>query len=61
MLKSKTKVQREELIGLEEKRADVIVFGAIIMLSFMQAVHANSIIISDRDNQEGFLALKLGI
>lgn len=61
MLKSKTKAQRENLIGLEEKRADVIVFGAIIMLEFMKSVNARNIIVSDRDNQEGYLAFKLGL
>ncbi len=61
MLMSKTKVQREEITGLEERRADVIVFGAIIMQSFMQAINAGYIIVSDSDNQEGYLALKLGL
>lgn len=61
MLESKTKEQREKTIGLEKRRADVIVFGAIIMLEFMKAVHAKSIVVSDRDNQEGYLALKLGL
>jgi exopolyphosphatase/guanosine-5'-triphosphate,3'-diphosphate pyrophosphatase len=61
MLESKTKAQRRELVGLEEKRADVIVFGSIIMLEFMLAVDAKYIIVSDRDNQEGYLAWKLGL
>ena len=60
MLKNKTKAQRENLIGLEEKRADVIVFGGIICYEFMQAVGAEKIVVSDSDNQEGYLALKLG-
>lgn len=61
MLKCKTKVQRENMVGLEEKRADVIVFGAIICYEFMQAIGAKKIIVSDRDNQEGYLAHKLGL
>ena len=61
MLEAKTKQQRKALIGLEERRADVIVFGAIIMLEFMRAVGAGHIIVSDRDNQEGYLEWKLGI
>lgn len=61
MLKSKTKQQRKELIGLEEKRADVIVFGAIIMLELMNAAKAIEVRVSDSDNQEGYLALKLGL
>ena len=59
-LKSKTKMQRQKIIGLEENRADVIVFGAIILLEFMKAVHASQIVVSDRDNLEGYLAMKLG-
>lgn len=59
MLESKTKLQRKEIVGLEDMRADVIVFGAIIMLEFMRAAHADAIEVSDRDNLEGFLAMKL--
>lgn len=61
MLESKTKEQRKQLIGLEENRADVIVFGAIILLEFMKAADAERITVSDRDNQEGYLAMKLGL
>ena len=61
MLERMTKEQRKQLIGLEEKRADVIVFGSIIMLEFMEAVGATYIVVSDRDNQEGYLSLKLGL
>ncbi len=60
MLERMTKEERKSIIGLEEKRADVIVFGAIILLEFMEAVSAASIIVSDSDNQEGYLAMKLG-
>ena len=61
MLKSKTKQQRKELIGLEEKRADVIVLGSILMLEFMKASGSDEIIVSDSDNQEGYLSYKLGL
>ncbi|MGE5494845.1 MAG: hypothetical protein ACM3S4_06050 [Burkholderiales bacterium] len=61
MLEGKTKKQREELIGLDKNRADVIVFGAIILLEFMFASGSDRIIVSDRDNQEGYLALKLNL
>ena len=61
MLKSKTKQQRKNLIGLEENKADVIVFGSIIMLEFMQTLGLEKIVVSDRDNQEGYLAFKLGL
>jgi exopolyphosphatase / guanosine-5'-triphosphate,3'-diphosphate pyrophosphatase len=61
LLESMTKEQRKTLAGLEDKRADVIVFGAIIALEFMEAASADHIIVSDRDNQEGYLSLKLGL
>jgi len=60
MLESKTKREREGIIGLEENRADVIVFGAIIMLEFMKKINADGITVSDRDNQEGYLEMRLG-
>lgn len=61
MLQGQSKEERKAIVGLEDKRADVIVFGAIIALEFMEAVGADHIIVSDRDNQEGYLALKLGL
>lgn len=61
MLKSKTKLQREKIISLQKSRADVIVLGAIIMLEFMQASKSKSVVISDSDNQEGYLAMKLNL
>jgi exopolyphosphatase/guanosine-5'-triphosphate,3'-diphosphate pyrophosphatase len=61
MLESKTKRQREEIIGLEKNRADVIVFGAIILLEFMNATDSERIRVSDKDNQEGYLAMKLNL
>ncbi len=61
MLKSKTKQQREELIGLEKNRADVIVLGSILMLEIMKTSGSDEIIVSDSDNQEGYLACKLGL
>ncbi len=61
MLESKTKEQRKQIIGLEENRADVIVYGAIILLEFMKTVKAEKIVVSDRDNQEGYIEMKLGL
>jgi exopolyphosphatase/guanosine-5'-triphosphate,3'-diphosphate pyrophosphatase len=59
MLKSKTKEQRKAMSGLPEKKADVIVFGAIIFVEFMKAVGAASVVVSDSDNQEGYLKFKM--
>ncbi len=61
MLMSKTKEQRKQLIGLEEKKADVIVFGAMLCAEFMKAAKADRIIVSDSDNLEGYLKLRLGL
>ncbi len=59
MLKSKTKDQRKQINGLPEKKADVIVFGAILFLEFMKAAGAATVTVSDSDNQEGYLKFKL--
>ena len=61
ILEGMTKEERKTIVGLEEMRADVIVFGSIIMLEFMEAVGVDHITVSDRDNQEGYLSLKLGL
>lgn len=61
MLKSKTKDERKAINGLPEKKADVIVFGAIIFLEFMKTVGSASVVVSDSDNQEGYLKFKLGL
>lgn len=61
MLKSKTKNQRKEISGLPEKKADVIVFGAILFLEFMKAAGAATVTVSDSDNQEGYLKFKMGL
>ncbi len=61
MLKSKTKQQRKAINGLPEKKADVIVFGAILFVEFMKAVGVQTVTVSDSDNQEGYLKFKLGL
>ena len=61
MLKSKTKQQRKELMGLEDKKADVIVFGAILFVELLKAADAKSVVISDSDNLEGYLKYRLGL
>lgn len=61
MLKNMTKEQRKNIIGLQENRADVIVIGAIITLEFLKATNSSKFVISDRDNQEGYLLKKLGL
>jgi exopolyphosphatase/guanosine-5'-triphosphate,3'-diphosphate pyrophosphatase len=40
--------QRRSIVGLEPKRADVIVAGGLVALAFLRHVGATSIIVSDR-------------
>lgn len=40
--------QRRSIVGLEPKRADVIVAGGLVALAFLQHVGAASVIVSDR-------------
>jgi len=61
MLMSKTKRQREQIPGLPEKKADVIVFGAMLCREFMELAGADRIVVSDCDNLEGYLSLKLNL
>ena len=61
MLMSKTKRQREQIAGLPEKKADVIVFGAMLCREFMEKAGADRIVVSDSDNMEGYLKLKLNL
>jgi len=59
MLMSKTKEQRKQMNGLPEKKADVIVFGAMLCREFMEATGSKCIVVSDSDNMDGYLKLKL--
>jgi exopolyphosphatase/guanosine-5'-triphosphate,3'-diphosphate pyrophosphatase len=60
LLMGQTKEQRKQLIGLEEMKADVIVFGAMICSEIMKAANAERIVVSDSDNLEGYLKIRLG-
>ncbi len=61
LLMGQTKEQRKQLIGLEEMKADVIVFGAMICCEIMKAAKADRIVVSDSDNLEGYLKFRLGL
>lgn len=58
-LKRLTMEERKALVCFDEKRADIIPFGAIIMREAMRALRLKSIFISDSDNLEGYLLNKL--
>lgn len=52
--------ERKNVTGLDSKRADVIVYGCMILEAFMDTIGLDKIEASDRDNQEGYLIRKLG-
>jgi len=47
--------ERRALRGLDEKRAEIIGGGALLLVKIMEKLGLNRICISDRDNQEGYL------
>ena len=61
MLSSMTVEQRKSVTGLDSMRADVIVYGCMIMMAFMSAIGLTQIEVSDRDNQEGYLIRQLNL
>ena len=61
MLKSKTKQQRKNLSALKKTAQMLLCLGSILMLEIMKASGSDEIIVSDSDNQEGYLAYKLGL
>ncbi len=53
LLAEKTIAQRQEIIGLEAKRADIILGGALILLNILQVTGDKIFTICDYDNLEG--------
>ncbi len=58
-LRSLTLDERKRLTGLDEKRADVIVFGALLMQTFTRLVGADGYTACESDNLEGYLLKKI--
>ena len=52
--------EREKIVGLPPKRKDVVVGAALLMCEVMDFLGAAEITVSESDNQEGYLKLKLG-
>lgn len=52
-LSAKTTAQRSEIVGLEAKRADIIVAGASILKDILEAAKEDSFVVCDYDNLEG--------
>ena len=52
---SKNFEERKKIVGLEEKRADVIIAGTLILLTILEELNQDKIIISESDNLSGCL------
>ena len=50
---SKNFEERKNIVGLEEKRADVIIAGTLILLTILEELNQEQIIISESDNLSG--------
>lgn len=50
---SKDELERKDIVGLEEKRADVIVAGTLILITIMEELGVASLTISESDNLNG--------
>ena len=59
-LQASTQAEREQMAGLDPKRADVILAGALILQKLAEAAHANEILVSDRGIRWGLLYEKAG-
>lgn len=54
-----TVAERKHFPGLEEKRADIIFAGGLIMQVIMETLGISEFSVSDFDNLEGFIAYKM--
>ncbi len=59
MLQGMTLAQRERVVGLEPRRADIIECGGLILQHSMEAFEIDRIMVSDYDNLEGYLLRRL--
>ncbi len=53
--------ERKSLKGLQPQRAEIIAGGVSILLSVMEKIGLDKITVSDKDNLEGYLKLKVGL
>ncbi len=51
--------QREKVVGLDAKRADIIGAGGIILYTLLEIFKIDNLVISDFDNLEGYLFYKI--
>lgn len=57
-LERMTVEERKGLVGLEEKRADIIYAGGIILRTLLELLESDVFEVSDYDNLEGFVVYK---
>ena len=50
--------KRKHIVGLEEKRADVIIAGTVILITIMEELGINKMIVSESDNLNGAMISK---
>ncbi len=58
---SLTVEERKKTTGLDDKRADVIVFGVTLLKTLMERIGITEVTVSESDNQEGYLIEKLAL
>jgi exopolyphosphatase/guanosine-5'-triphosphate,3'-diphosphate pyrophosphatase len=60
MYRSLSVAARREIVGLQPKRADVILAGACIVRTIMEKLGKDSLIVSDRGLRHGLLVDRFG-
>lgn len=55
---SKNTEERKNIIGLEEKRADVIIAGTLILQTILEELNQQKIIVSESDNLSGAITME---
>jgi exopolyphosphatase/guanosine-5'-triphosphate,3'-diphosphate pyrophosphatase len=51
--------ERRAIVGLPPQRADIMLAGVVILEQFMKALSVPVLYVSDRDNLEGYLLLRM--
>lgn len=51
--------ERKKIVGMEEKRADIIAGGAYLLCKVIEKLGVNEVIFSDADNLEGYLRTRV--
>jgi exopolyphosphatase / guanosine-5'-triphosphate,3'-diphosphate pyrophosphatase len=60
LYRTRTADERREIVGLQPKRAEVILAGACIVRTILEQLGAESFVVSDRGLRHGLLAERFG-